>query len=92
MRSKCWLCTYKHIAQAIILSEEMRVGYPEHLVFVIGHLAEAETESPDANLSLQIRNIRLSIMEKYLFAETFDETDFDFLWVIKHILDNIKEK
>jgi len=44
MREGCIECVMKHISQAIILYHEMFKGYPEHLVYVVGHLAEAEDE------------------------------------------------
>lgn len=44
MRETCRDCARKHVAQAIILATEERLGYPQFKWLVVGHLAEAETE------------------------------------------------
>lgn len=65
MRESCLDCTRKHIAQAIILLTESKLGHPEHKWLAVGHLAEAEAESvqmfPD--LANTIRLNRLKIMD-----------------------------
>lgn len=44
MRPTCTDCAIKHIAQASILLQEARHGYPDHIFYSRGHLAEAEAE------------------------------------------------
>jgi hypothetical protein len=64
MRSTCLYCVVKHLSQAIILVSEAQRGYPKHLFYAVGHLAEAEEESihrfPD--LANRIRNVRVVLM------------------------------
>ena len=45
-RTGCLDCVEKHIAQAWVLSNECLNGYPEHLIYVVGHLGEAIAETP----------------------------------------------
>ncbi len=44
MRPPCPYCARKHLAQALVLLQEARQGYPEHRWIAIGHLAEASDE------------------------------------------------
>jgi hypothetical protein len=44
MRPTCTYCARKHLAQALVLLQEAQQGYPEHVWFAIGHLAEASDE------------------------------------------------
>ena len=63
-RKSCIYCVLKHIAQASVLLDEAKLGYPFHKWYAIGHLAEAESESR-ANwpeLTQKIRDFRLEIM------------------------------
>lgn len=46
-RKGCIACVEKHLSQAYILAGETVMGYPEHLVLVVGHLNEAISELPD---------------------------------------------
>jgi hypothetical protein len=64
MRETCLLCVSKHISQAIILLTEAVLGYPLHLWFAVGHLAEAETECLNEFpiLALKIREARSRLM------------------------------
>ncbi len=64
MRETCLLCVSKHVSQAIILVIEATLGYPLHLWFAVGHLAEAETESAleFPQLSTLIRSVRVKLM------------------------------
>lgn len=63
-RKSCIYCVLKHIAQASVLLDESKLGYPFHKWFAIGHLAEAESESrvnwPE--LAEKIRDFRLEII------------------------------
>ena len=65
MRKTCTKCARKHIAQAVVLLNESKLGYPEYLWLAVGHLAEAEAEL-DAkyhNLAEQVRIERLKVMD-----------------------------
>jgi hypothetical protein len=64
MRETCLFCVSKHLAQSIVLVSEACKGYPMHLWYAVGHLAEAEDESIAENpkLSANIRRVRLSLM------------------------------
>lgn len=44
MRATCADCALKHISQASILVSESHQGYPTHLFYALGHLAEASDE------------------------------------------------
>lgn len=44
MRPTCTDCAIKHLAQASILLHESRDGYPDHIFYARGHMAEAEAE------------------------------------------------
>ncbi len=46
-RKFCPACALKHIAQARALMMETRKGYPTHVAFAMGHMAEAEDELVD---------------------------------------------
>jgi hypothetical protein len=65
MRPFCGKCSRKHIAQAIILLNESKLGYPSHLWLAIGHLAEAEAEIDGKyhEIALKIREERLKVEE-----------------------------
>ena len=67
MREGCYECTYKHIGQALVLLTECVKGYPEHFIYVVGHLAEAEDEivELDAHIQESIREFRLTLTEDF---------------------------
>lgn len=44
MRPTCTDCSLKHLSQASILVHESRHGYPLHIHYARGHMAEAESE------------------------------------------------
>ena len=44
MRPTCTDCAIKHLAQASILLQESRHGYPDHIYYARGNMAEAEAE------------------------------------------------
>lgn len=66
MRESCLECACKHIAQAIILLTESKLGHPEYVWLAVGHLAEAEAESVQMfeAFANEIRTSRLKLMEK----------------------------
>ena len=44
MREPCLDCVIKHLGQAFVTNIECNLGYPDHILLVIGHLAEASEE------------------------------------------------
>lgn len=70
MRDSCIECIMKHIGQAVVLLHETTKGYAYHLVYVVGHLAEAEDESVKdfPELSDRIHLLRKSILK----GESYD--------------------
>lgn len=66
MRPSCLGCVLKHIAQASILLDETRLGYPLHYWLAVGHLAEAESEvlGFSQEVATAIREARLGLDEK----------------------------
>lgn len=79
MRESCLDCTRKHIAQAIILLTEAKLGHSENKWLAIGHLAEAEAESVKDFLDLakEIRTIRHKI--------TNNDDNIDLMGLIEEI-------
>jgi len=63
MRNSCLVCVRKHIAKAIILLSESKLGYPQHLYLALGNLSEAEDEAVNTYPAFanRIRNCRLRI-------------------------------
>jgi hypothetical protein len=63
-RHSCLDCVRKHLAQASIMLDESKLGYPHHKWFAVGHLAEAESESlrEFPELAVKIRNLRMCIL------------------------------
>ena len=70
LRPGCTDCVRKHLAQAVILLNEVMTGYSEdphvHRWLALGHLAEAADEALKDNPQLadQIRKIRLDLMNE----------------------------
>lgn len=60
LRDSCIKCVRKHIAQARVLLDESKLGYPNHFFLALGHLAEAEAESIKdfPELATKIREMR----------------------------------
>ena len=61
----CKDCIYKHLGQAKINADEAELGYPLHRVYVVGHLAEVESELLDGHKPIAeiIREHRLMYMD-----------------------------
>ena len=70
LRPGCTDCVRKHLAQAVILLNEVMTGYSEdphvHRWLALGHLAEAADEAlkDHPQLAEQIRKIRLDLMNE----------------------------
>ena len=68
-REFCARCAIKHLAQARALILEVSKGYPHHVWYAIGHMAEAEDEivelMPDEAGKIRERRLRL----EHLFQE-----------------------
>jgi hypothetical protein len=62
-REQCARCAMKHLAQARVLLLETRQGYPQHVWYAIGHMAEAADEIAEIMpaQAAEIRRNRLKI-------------------------------
>lgn len=62
-RDFCARCGIKHLAQARVLMLERMKGYPHHVWYAMGHMAEAEDEIIERMPSeaRAIRDVRLMI-------------------------------
>jgi hypothetical protein len=69
-RKSCLDCVRKHLAQAEVLMEEAKLGYPEHKWLAVGHLGEASAESLQEypEFSDEIRKHRLAYMKDDNYA------------------------
>ena len=85
VRETCLFCVSKHLSQSIILMSEVKKGYPMHLWYAVGHLAEAEDESviKQPKLSAQIRKVRLALMGQE--GEYKPEEHVKLLYAVRHI-------
>lgn len=81
MRGSCKNCCIKHLAQACILMEESRHGYPLHQYLAWGHMAEAasEIERYDMLLAKQIR------AERKMLQDVGNDYPVDFLGFINEV-------
>ena len=63
----CLNCCAKHLAQAAVLYDESRNGYPLHHYLALGHMAEAESESlaEHSDLTQAIRIERLKLQNSH---------------------------
>lgn len=77
-RVVCPKCAIKHIAQARALLLESRKGYPVHVAYAMGHLAEAEDE-----IVLQMPESAALIREERLMLEDNPEYVPDWERLIK---------
>lgn len=77
VRDTCARCAVKHIAQARVLMNETKLGYPWHVYFALGHLAEAADElvqlMPEE--AVRVREARL-VIEAGLRENKLPETDW----------------
>ena len=62
-REQCVRCSIKHLAQAKILIDESHLGYPHHVWYAMGHMAEAEAECVGVlpEEAAMIRETRLAV-------------------------------
>jgi len=67
MREPCLDCVIKHLGQAFVTNIEYSLGYPDHILLTIGHLAEASEEcfAKSPEIADKIRQERLKLMENY---------------------------
>lgn len=69
MRKPCYDCCIKHLSKAVVLSSETRLGYPQHSMYIIGNLSEAEDEICGFSVEIAdaIRDVRLKYMVDMLY-------------------------
>lgn len=95
MRKSCLACATKHIAQAIVLTIEARMGYPMHLWFAVGHLAEAEAEllTEHEPTAQHVRAVRLRLMGEGSKEKPFTKTALvELLEEVRSIAENASGK
>lgn len=75
MREPCLDCVIKHLGQAFVTNIEYHMGYPDHILLTIGHLAEASEEcfGKNAEIANRIRQERLSLMDSYDYEVPYFE-------------------
>lgn len=63
MRKSCIDCTIKHLGTAAVYDEEMRMGYPQYYVFLVGNLEHASEEIYRIHheLAMVIREHRIAL-------------------------------
>lgn len=69
-RDFCPRCAIKHLAQARCLLLEVKQGYPHHIWYALGHMAEAADEIVEMmpTEALAIREARLELEARALKA------------------------
>jgi hypothetical protein len=87
MREYCLDCVIKHLGQAFITQIEASMGYPEHNLLTIGHLAEASEECFGASeeMANEIRQYRLNFMAD-------SQTVIPYFDLYRRVKDLIEEK
>lgn len=80
MRESCLDCVIKHLCQCLVLEMEYRQGYEDHYFWILGHLAEAESESLARcpSLASTIRETRLNLIRN-------KDWEPDFMVLIKEV-------
>ena len=75
MRKACLQCVWKHLGQAMVVFMESKLGYPEHRLLVVGHLAEASEEAIQTypELAETLREHRVKWMEDLDYEIPFFE-------------------
>ena len=81
VRDSCIRCALKHIGQARALLLETKKGYPEFVVFALGHLAEAEDELVKDHQE-QANKVR----EERLLREAEGEYEIDFTRLVRGLV------
>jgi len=95
MRKFCLHCTIKHIAQAYVMEGEVNQGYPEHILGVIGHLAEASEECIEASpeLAKKIRQKRLLVLNSLIdIMDNGKTTEIDYFDLFNDAIQVMKDK
>ena len=96
MRPYCLECTLKHLGQAYVNHHgEGHLGYPQHFLAVIGHLAEASEECRQASKELadEIRDARRSLHKNIIgVVMDGDDVDIPYFELFYKTLSLMKEK
>lgn len=81
-RDFCPRCAIKHLAQARALMKETKLGYPLHVYYAIGHMAEASDElvefMPDEAAEVRAERLKL---EEFLRSGVTYTVNFDKLFI-----------
>ena len=84
----CLDCVLKHLSQAMIIhEEEVPLGYPGHILRVIGHMAEASRESVAefSQLANVIRDYRLCVMDDSTYTVPFQGI-LEYVLLLRHCI------
>ena len=65
VRDQCTRCAIKHLGQAKILMDESELGYPHHVWYALGHMAEAEILEVQPEDAAAIREARILIQDNF---------------------------
>ena len=55
---QCNNCVVKHLSACLVLDEEVHLGHPDHVYYIIGHLNEAAIECENVGIAVEIRKLR----------------------------------
>ena len=93
MRPSCLDCARKHLAQAMILTNEARMGYPIHFWYAVGHLAEASDEllAVFPKEAEDIREERLKYQKSPEYSIPYDKL-IKHLTSLEHVLTEEEEE
>jgi len=81
-REQCTRCAVKHLGQARALMLETKKGYPHHIWYAMGHMAEAEDEiseiQPECATMIRESRVKLEDQLKHSTVENFNGEMPDF--------------
>ena len=88
MRQYCIDCCKKHLGSAAVLEDEVRHGYPQYELYVLGHLDQAASEIQGLNheLSSVIREHRIKWTENHDW-----DIPYEALWTQLDVMSKLSE-
>ena len=77
MRKSCIECVRKHLGDAVVLLDEVFMGYPEHSILAEGNLSQAASEAVREfpQLAIKLRDIRKDCFKAYSAWRTGSDMD-----------------
>ena len=87
MRETCLYCVIKHLGKALVNLQEVRLGFPQFMLLVIGNLSEAEDESLQKypEIANKIRDHRKKLMANYYESSMVNIYDFPFFDIYNEV-------